>query len=77
MVFYLIELRIQALSLAAWGIPTKEIAAYLGLSQRTIQDIYKRAKDRGFDHTQRIEESKWSLLRMPNELDAPRRLPRP
>jgi DNA-binding CsgD family transcriptional regulator len=41
MVFHSIELRIQALSLAAWGIPTKEIAAYLGLSQRTIQDIYK------------------------------------
>lgn len=52
MAFIPIETRIQALSLAAWGIPSKDIAAYLGLPQRTVQDIYNRAKARGFDPTQ-------------------------
>ncbi|KAB8232514.1 hypothetical protein BDV23DRAFT_146300 [Aspergillus alliaceus] len=52
--FHQVEIRIQAVSLAAWGISTTEIAASLGLSQRTIQEIYKRAKAGGFDSTQDI-----------------------
>ena len=52
MVFHPVELRIQALTPLAWGVLQKEIAASLGLSPRTMQDIFKRAKARGFDPAQ-------------------------
>lgn len=47
--FHPIELRIQVLSLAAYGLETKEIALELELPLRTIQTMIRRARDRGFD----------------------------
>jgi hypothetical protein len=67
--FHPIELRTQALSLAALGISTEDIAASVGLSQRSIQEIYnvQRLEDLTLP---RIKGSKWNLLKTPNDLDA-------
>ncbi|KAE8349072.1 hypothetical protein BDV28DRAFT_141992 [Aspergillus coremiiformis] len=50
--FHPVEIRIQVLTLTAWGIPTKEIAVFLELPLRTVHDIISRAKARGFDPVQ-------------------------
>jgi hypothetical protein len=47
--FHPIELRIQVLSLAAFGVEPKAIAAGLDIPLRSVQDIIQRAKARGFD----------------------------
>lgn len=46
--FYPPELRVQILTLYAIGLRTNIIATYLQVRQRTVQDLIKRAKERGF-----------------------------
>jgi hypothetical protein len=47
--YHPIELRIQVLSLSAFGVPPKAIAAGLDIPIRSVQRIIHRAKERGFD----------------------------
>ncbi|OJD18051.1 hypothetical protein AJ78_01881 [Emergomyces pasteurianus Ep9510] len=47
-----VALRIQALSLIAFGIPIPEIESHLQISKRTLYAIRKKAFDRGFNPAQ-------------------------
>ncbi|KAF7170554.1 hypothetical protein CNMCM5623_002961 [Aspergillus felis] len=47
--YHPIELRIQVLSLSAFGVESKAIAAGLDIPYRSVQKIIQRAKERGFD----------------------------
>lgn len=44
-----IELRVQALALATYGVRYTEVSEITGISLRAVYDIVKRAKERGFN----------------------------
>lgn len=52
------ELRVQILTLYGVGLRSKAIAAYLGVPQRTIQDLIKKAKDRGYNPAESLRVKK-------------------
>ncbi|KAF2811080.1 uncharacterized protein BDZ99DRAFT_386542, partial [Mytilinidion resinicola] len=47
--------RAQALTLKAMNVPSDQITAITGMSERTIRDVWKRAIDRGWNPQQSLK----------------------
>jgi transposase len=46
---YPVELRVQALALASYGVKVSDVASLTGISERAVYDLIKRARDRGYN----------------------------